>query len=105
MREPSGDLTRVDRGRLESRIAFATASFLLAYGFAALLDRVGAPEPFVAAASPWFTLIALATLGVLLHSMRASVYYAAGRAVPAAYAGFANAAVAAALLLDRKSVV
>ncbi|WP_442754189.1 sodium:solute symporter [Methylocystis sp. JAN1] len=99
MRERSGEAFLYDRAILDSRIAFVTASFLLAYGFTALLDRVGAPERFVAAAPPWFTLLALAVIGFLLHSMRVSFYYAGARAVPAAYSGFANAAVAVALLL------
>lgn len=99
MRERSGDIALFNRAVLDSRIAFVTASFLLAFGFAALLDRVGAPERFVGAAPPWFTLIALAALGFLLHSMRVSFYYAGARAIPSAYAGFANAAVAIALLL------
>lgn len=99
MRERSGEAILFDRANLDARIGFVSASFLLAYGFSALLDRVGAPERFVGAAPPWFTLLALAALGFLLHSMRVSFYYAAGRAVPAAYAGFANAAVAIALVL------
>lgn len=99
MRERTGDAILFDRANLDARIAFVTASFLLAYGFAALLDRVGAPERFVAAAAPWFTLMALGAIGFLLHSMRVSFYYAGARAVPAAYSGFANAAVAVALLL------
>ncbi|KAF2992420.1 sodium:solute symporter [Methylocystis sp. MJC1] len=99
MRERPGEAVLFDRATLDSRIAFVSASFLLAYGFTALLDRVGAPERFVAAAPPWFTVLALAALGFLLHSMRVSFYYAGGRAVPANYAGFANAAIAVALLL------
>ncbi len=99
MQERSDEAALFDRATLDARIAFVTASFLVAYGFAALLDRIGAPERFVGAAPAWFTLIALAALGFLLHSMRVSFYYAAGRAVPAAYSGFANAAVAIALLL------
>jgi cation/acetate symporter len=99
MQERSGEAALFDRAVLDSRIAFVSASFLLAYGFSALLDRVGAPERFVAAAPPWFTVVALAALGFLLHSMRVSFYYAGGRAIPAAYSGFANAAVAVSLLL------
>lgn len=99
MPERSGEIALFDRANLDSRIAFVTASFLLAYGFTALLDRVGAPERFVGGAPPWFTVIALAALGFLLHSMRVSFYYAGGRAIPSTYAGFANAAVAIALLL------
>jgi len=99
MREPSGEAALFDRANLDARISFVSASFLLAYGFAALLDRVGAPERFVGAAPPWFTIVALAALGFLLHSMRVSVYYAAGRVVPAAYSGFANAAIVIAMVL------
>lgn len=99
MTERSGEQAIIERANLDARIAFVAAAFLLAYGFSALLDRVGAPERFVGAAPPWFTIVALATLGFLLHSMRASVYYAAGRATPAAYAGFANAAIVIAMVL------
>ncbi len=99
MRAPSGEQALIDRVNLDARIAFVAATFLLAYGFSALLDRVGAPERFVGAAPPYFTIFGLATLGFLLHSMRVSVYYAAGRALPAAYAGFGNAAIVIALML------
>lgn len=99
MRERSGEVALFDRAILDSRVAFVSASFLLAYGFAALLDRVGAPERFVGAAPPWFTIIGLAALGFLLHSMRVSFYYAGGRSIPAAYAGFANSVVVIAMLL------
>ena len=99
MSRKSKEAATFARANLDARIAFVTASFLLAYGFAALLDRVGAPERFVGAAPPWFTIAALATIGFLLHSMRVSVYYAAGRATPAAYAGFANAAIVIAIAL------
>jgi cation/acetate symporter len=88
-----------DRDRLEGRIAFVVAAFVVAYAFIALLDRVGAPQGFVAALSPFFTLAALALLGFLLHSMRVSLYYVAGRATPASYAGFGAAATALALTL------
>lgn len=99
MSERSGEQAMLDRANLDARIAFVAASFLLAYAFSALLDRVGAPERFVGAAPPYFTILGLATLGFLLHSMRVSVYYTAGRALPAAYAGFANAAIVIAMLL------
>lgn len=82
-----------DRARLDGRIALAIVTFATAYGLVALLDRVGAPERLVALVSPYFTVVALAALGFLLHSMSVSFYYAAGRAAPAAYAGFAQAAL------------
>jgi cation/acetate symporter len=99
MRTTSAEEAQHDRATLDGRIAFVTAAFVLAYAFTALLDRVGAPERFVAAAPPYFTLAALALLGFLLHSMRVSLYYTAGRVVPAAYAGFANAAILMGLAL------
>lgn len=99
MREHTGEQTLSDRAALDARIAFVAAAFLLACAFTALLDRVGAPERFVGAAPPYFTVLGLATLGFLLHSMRVSVYYTAGRATPAVYAGFANAVVVVGMAL------
>ena len=88
-----------EREKLEMRVGFAAAVFAVAYAFIGLLDRMGAPDGFVGALSPYFTIIALATLGALLHSMRVSYYYAAGRSVPAEYAGFALATLCAGLML------
>jgi cation/acetate symporter len=82
-----------DRARLDARIAFAAMTFASAYGLVALLDRIGAPEGLVSLVSPYFTVVALAALGFLLHSMRVSFYYAAGRAAPATYAGLADATI------------
>jgi cation/acetate symporter len=89
----------IDRASLDGRIAIVVTAFLFAYGCIALLDRVGAPERLVSVVSPYFTIVALASIGFLLHSMRISLYYAAGRAVPACYAGFANAAIIIGLAL------
>ena len=99
MLERSRETTLFDRASLDARIVFVAASLLLAFSFVALLDRVGAPERFVGAAAPWFTILALATLGFLLHSTRVSAYYLADRRVPGAYAGFVNASIMIALLL------
>ena len=52
MSDRSSEQAAVERANLDARIAFAAASFLLAYAFAALLDRVGAPERFAAAQCP-----------------------------------------------------
>ncbi len=95
----SDDASLREREKLDGRIAFVAAAFALAYAFVALLDRVGAPLALVEAVSPYFTILALAVLGSLLHSMRVSTYYAAGRAVPFEYAGFAVAALVAGLIL------
>ena len=95
----SDDASLREREKLDGRIAFVAAAFALAYGFVALLDRVGAPLALVEAVAPYFTILGLATLGALLHSMRVSTYYAAGRAVPFEYAGFALAALVAGLIL------
>jgi cation/acetate symporter len=95
----SDDASLREREKLDGRIAFVAAAFALAYGFVALLDRVGAPLALVETVAPYFTILGLATLGALLHSMRVSTYYAAGRAVPFEYAGFALAALVAGLIL------
>ena len=87
------------RERLDGRVAFTAAAFALAYAFVALLDRVGAPLTFVEAVSPYFTIAALAALGALLHSMRVTIYYAAGRAIPFEYVGFASATLVAGVIL------
>jgi cation/acetate symporter len=99
MRKPAKREALMDRASLDGRIAVVMAAFLFAYGFVALLDRVGAPERLISVISPYFTIIALAAIGFLLHSMRVSFYYAAGRTVPACYAGFANAAIIIGLAL------
>jgi len=78
----AADDDSVEREKLDGRVAFAAAAFLLAYAFVALLDRVGAPIALVETAAPYFTILALGALGAMLHSMRASYYYTAGRAVP-----------------------
>ena len=99
MSQRSNEAALFDRATLDARIVFVSAVFLLAFAFMALLDRVGAPVRFVGAATPWFTIVALATLGFLLHSTRVSAYYTADRCVPGAYAGFAGASLMIALSL------
>ncbi len=84
-----------EREKLDARIAFVAAAFVLAYSFVLLLDRVGAPIAFVEALAPYLTIVCLALLGAYLHSMRVSDYYAAGRSLPAEYAGFGKAALVA----------
>jgi len=99
MRASTNQRELFDRSHLDERIAFATTTFIVAFAFIALLDRIGAPRAFIEVLAPGFTIAALATLGFLLHSMRASLYYTAGRAVPAYYAGLANAAIVMGLAL------
>jgi cation/acetate symporter len=99
MHDSANEEMLIDRESLDGRIAATAAAFGLGYAFFALLDRVGAPERVVSVISPFFTIAALTLLGFLLHSMRISRYYAAGRAVPACYAGFANAAIVIGLAL------
>jgi len=99
MAQTTNDERLREREKLDMRIAYVVAAFVLAYAFVALLDRIGAPETFVEGLSPYLTVVGLGVLGALLHSMRVSHYYAAGRAVPAEYAGFAIAALVAGLVL------
>lgn len=99
MREPLTDEELIERGALDSRVSFAIAAFVALAGLLALLDRVGAPEGLVRLLGPAFVLAALATVGVLLRSMRVSQFYAAGRSVPTPYVGFGALAICAGLAL------
>ena len=99
MKKPLTDEDLLERAAIDGRVAFATAAFALAAGLVALLERVGVPEPFVAALGPIAALAGLAIVGLLLRSMRISRFYAGGRAVPAVYAGLASASLAAGLFM------
>lgn len=99
MKKPLTDEDLLERAAIDGRVAFATAAFALAAGLVALLDRVGVPERLVAVLAPVAALSGLATLGLLLRSMRISRFYAGGRAVPAVYAGLALASLAAGLFM------
>ncbi len=96
---PLTDEDLVERRAIDGRVAFAIAGFVALAGSVALLDRVGAPESLVRAMGPLFILAALAASGILLRSMRVSRFYAAGRAVPTPYAGFAAAAICVGIAL------
>ena len=96
---PLTDEDLVERRAIDGRVAFAIAGFVALAGSVALLDRVGAPEALVRAMGPLFILAALAASGILLRSMRVSRFYAAGRAVPTPYVGFAAAAICVGLAL------
>ena len=99
MKKPLTDEDLLERAAIDGRVAFATAAFALAAGLVALLDRVGVPEPLVAALGPIAALSGLAMVGLLLRSMRISRFYAAGRAVPSVYAGLASASLATGLFM------
>src|SRR3954447_19268307 len=86
-----------ERASIDGRVAFARAFLVLGRALIILLDRIGVPERLVALLGPMVALVSLAVLGALLHSMRISRFYAAGRRVPAIYAGFAAATWIAAL--------
>jgi cation/acetate symporter len=86
-----------ERASIDGRVAFGSAFLVLGCGLIILLDRIGVPERLVAVLGPMVALVSLAVLGGLLHSMRISSFYAAGRRVPAIYAGFAAATLIAAL--------
>lgn len=97
MHEFRSDEDLIERGAVAGRVAFAMAAFAALAGLVSLLDRVGAPEGLVRLLGPIFILAGLATLGVLLRSVRVSRFYAAGRAVPTPYVGFAAVATCAGL--------
>ncbi len=97
MSKPLTDEDLQVRAAIDGRAAFATAALAVAGVLVALLDRVGAPPRLVAVLGPAVALAGLSAIGVLLRDMRISRFYAAGRVVPASYAGFAFAALAAGL--------
>src|SRR6478609_8582887 len=76
-----------ERASIDGRVAFASAFLVLGCALIIMLDRIGVPERLVAVLGP---------LVALLHSMRISRFYAAGRRVPAIYAGFAATTLIAA---------
>ena len=99
MKRPLTDEDILERASIDGRVAFAMAAFAIGAGMVALLDRVGVPERIVGILGPVLALSGLALLGVLLHAVRVSRFYAAGRAVPAPYAGLAFVALTVGLVL------
>lgn len=99
MSRPVTDEEVQERGALDGRVAFAITAFAAIAGLIALLDRVGLSERFIATTGPVAALVGMALIGGLMRSMRISRFYAAGRATPPAYAGFATAAIAAGLAI------
>ncbi len=88
-----------ERATIDGRVSFAVAAFALGAGLVALLDRIGVPEGIVGILGPVLVLAGLCLIGLLLHAVRVSRFYAAGRAVPPSYAGLALAALATSLAL------
>jgi len=90
---------RLPRRSIDGRFAFGVAGLLSGIGLLALMDRIGVPDGFIRASALLLSLAGLAMIAALLRTMRISAYYAAGRAVPAPYAGLAIAGLGAALFL------
>ncbi len=99
MKKPLTDEDLHERAAIDGRVSFATAAFALGAGLVALLDRIGVPERIVGLLGPILALAGLSLIGLLLHSVRVSRFYAAGRAVPPPYAGLAMVALASGLVL------
>lgn len=93
MNRQVNDEDAIERASTDGRVAFGIAAFAFAALLVALLDRVGVPERLVGVLGPILAICGLATIGLLLRSMRISRFYAAGRAVPSPYAGLALAAL------------
>ena len=99
MKRPLTDEDLQDRAGIDGRVAFAAAAFALGAAIVALLDRVGVPERIVGILGPVLAVSGLALIGMLLHAVRISRYYAAGRSVPAPYAGLAFVALTVGFVL------
>jgi cation/acetate symporter len=96
---PATTEDHLHRAAIDGRVAFGVAVLLSGIGLLALMDRVGVPDGLVRALAPIFVLCGLITIAALLRTMRVSWFYAAGRAIPAPYAGLAMASLGAALFL------
>jgi cation/acetate symporter len=90
---------RFQRAGIDGRFAFALAILLSGIGLLALMSRVGVPDGLVRALAVLFVLAGITLIGGLLRTMRVSWFYAAGRALPAPYAGLAMAGLGTALFL------
>ncbi|MDB5650683.1 MAG: hypothetical protein JWL62_2203 [Hyphomicrobiales bacterium] len=90
---------RLSRASLDGRVAFAAAAFALGAGLIVLLDRVGLPQSAAIVLGFILVTLTLSTIGLLMRSVRVSSFYAAGRKIPASYAGLAGAAILAAMML------
>jgi len=90
---------RFHRAGIDGRVAFGLAVLLSGIGLFALMDRIGVPDGLVRALAIMFVLAGLTGIAATLRTMRVSWFYAAGRAVPAPYAGLALASLGAALFL------
>ncbi len=99
MKRPLTDEDLLERASIDGRVAFAMIAFVAGAGLVALLDRIGVPEGIVGVLGPVLAIAGLAMIGLLMHAVRISRFYAAGRAVPAPYAAFANVALVCGFLL------
>jgi len=99
MKRPLTDEDLLERASIDGRVAFAMAAFIAGAAIVALLDRVGVPERIVGVLGPVLAITGLVLIGVLMHAVRVSRFYAAGRAVPAPYAAFATVALTTGFLL------
>ncbi len=90
---------RSQRAGIDGRFAFTLAVLLSGIGLLALMNRIGVPDGLVKALAVIFVLAVITTIAALLRTMRVSSFYAAGRSVPAPYAGLAMAGLGAALFL------
>ena len=82
MKKPLTDEDLHERAAIDGRVSFAVAAFALGAGLVALLDRVGVPERIVGLLGPILALGGLSLIGLLVHAVRISRFYAAGRAGP-----------------------
>jgi len=99
MKRPLTDEDLQERAGVDGRVAFAAAAFAIGAAIVALLDRVGVPERIVGVLGPALAIGGLSLIGMLLHAVRISRFYAAGRAVPAPYAGLALVALTVGFVL------
>ncbi len=99
MKRPLTEEDLRERASIDGRVAFAAVAFAGGAGLVALLDRIGVPERIAAVLVPVLAMAGLALAGLLVHSVKVSRFYAAGRSTPAPYGGLAMLALTIGLIL------
>jgi cation/acetate symporter len=87
------------RVRIDGSFSFALAVFAVGLGLLAVLERVGLPDKALKFCVGALIFSGFIIIAGFLRTMRPADFYAAGRTLPAPYAGLAYAGLAAGLFL------
>ena len=90
-------MSPTNRERIDGLALFCAIAFGLGLGLIAALERVGAPDGFVAALGPLIALLGICVIGVLTRASSLPEFLAARRSLPSFYGGLAFVGVATGL--------